>query len=650
MSETKPGFFAANRQSIVLAALTALVLVIYFQTTRFDFINLDDNLYVFGNSVTLSGLNKESVRWAFTQFYAANWHPLTWLSHMLDVELFGQNAGAHHAVNVVFHIANTMLAFAVFRAMTGAFWRSAIVAALFAVHPAHVESVAWVAERKDVLSTFFWLLTMLAYTTYARRAAANLETPFIRRAGPAYLLVFVLFALGLMAKPMLVTLPCVLLLLDLWPLGRLSSLRNIPRLVAEKIPLFALSAASSYLTFLAQRAGGSVESLDYLPLATRLVNALLSVGKYTSMLFYPANLGVWYPYDRNFPLWQVIVSGIFFTAMTALCVWQFRRRKYLTVGWLWFLGTLVPVVGLVQVGSQPMADRYTYVPYFGLFIILVWGSADLFRALSLPKLAYLGIFGAFIAGLTPVAFVQTAYWKNNEILYKRTLAVTEKNFLISHNLCHHLMLAERLDEAEPFCQMSIADNPNYFEAFNTYGILLIKRREYAAAEEKFKRSLELRGDYALAYSNLAQSQILQDRPEDAEESLRQAAQLPTAPSPQILVGALNDLATAYARQDKFGKAVDSLKRLLYLTPENFEARFKLALALLQAKRFDESQATIEEYLRARSDDAEAHSLLGLTLSAQNKNDQAKAAFEKALALRPDLEEAKQNLKRLKGEK
>lgn len=651
MTEKTAGFLDRYREPLVVSIIALAVLVIYAQTIRFDFINLDDNLYVFNNQTVLSGLNKESIRWAFTQFFAANWHPLTWLSHMLDVQLFGQNPGAHHAVNVILHLANSMLAFSVFRVITGSFWRSAIVAVLFAVHPAHVESVAWVAERKDVLSTFLWLLTMLAYAFYARRVSSDSPKPFIKRAGPAYLLVFVLLAFGLMAKPMLVTLPCVLLLLDLWPLGRLNSLRDAGRLVAEKIPLFALSAASSYVTFLAQRSSGSVETLDYLPIATRLVNALLSVGKYTAMLFYPANLGVWYPYDRNFPTWQIVVSAIFFLAMTSLSVWQFRRRKYLTVGWLWFLGTLVPVIGLVQVGSQPMADRYTYVPYFGLFIILVWGAADLFRALALPKAVFFAVFGAFVLGLTPVAFNQTTYWKNNEILYKRTLAVTEKNFLISHNLCHHLILEDRLDEAESFCRQSIADKPDYFEAYNTYGILLIKRREYAAAEEQFKRTLELRGDYAIAYANIAVAQALLGKPEEAEANLEKAVRLSgDSASPSTWINTLRDVALAYGERGNYEKAADNLKRILFIDPNNMPARANLALAFCKLNRFDEALQVIEPVAQSNYNDAAVYNAYGLALLGKNRKTDAAEQFEKALKLKPDFTEAKENLKKARGEK
>ncbi|MCD9188435.1 MAG: tetratricopeptide repeat protein [Pyrinomonadaceae bacterium] len=690
MSENKSGFFQTNRQLIVYSALFVLVMAIYYQAIGFNFINLDDNLYIFNNPIVLSGLNKDSLNWAFTKFYAANWHPVTWVSHLIDVELYGANPGGHHATNIVFHLLNSILAFTVFKKMTGSFWKSAIVAALFAVHPAHVESVAWVSERKDVLSTMFWLLTMFVYLKYAEsknettRERANAGTrsseEFVNseeivsenaegnendnekddanRAAPprrplsaSYFYLFLLsavFALGLMTKPMLVTLPFVLLLMDFWALERLKTLRDLPALIIEKIPLFVLTAASSYITFIAQRTGGSVESLDFLPLGTRIVNAMLSYAKYTGMLFYPVKLGVWYPYDRDFPAWQIAVAVVFIIGMTALCLWQIRTRKYLLMGWLWFLGTLVPVIGLVQVGSQPLADRYTYVPYFGLFIMLVWGASDLFEYFRLNKNVFYGLSGAFVLVLTILAFNQTTYWRNNEILYKHTLSVTQKNFLISHNLCHHLTLEERMDEAEPFCVQSIADNPTYFEVYNTLGILKLKQKQYEESEKNFKECLKLEPNYASAYSNLAIAQIMQDKPEEAELNLQKAANLPNNIPPETFATVLSDLAARYAKKENYEKTAEHLNRLLYLTPNNVEERTKLVFAYFTLKRFDEAQKQVEELIRQNPNQAEVYNLKGTILLEKKQNAEAVTQFEKALQLKPDFAEAKANLEKAKG--
>ena len=371
MAESKETFFRQNSELIVITVLSVLVIFIYAQTVGFGFINFDDNQYVYENPFVASGLHWATIKWAFTEFHSANWHPLTWISHQLDATLFGLNAGGHHATNVIFHLINSILAFVVFNKYTNCFWKSAVVAALFAVHPMHVESVAWISERKDVLSTMFWFLTMWTYFGYVKNDKSR----------NCYLLTLLLFILGLMSKPMLVTLPFVLLLMDYGFLERLKSRHDLKSLVIEKIPFFALSAISSYITILAQKSEGAIQSLEFLPFQTRLLNAVVSYAKYIVSFFYPVKLSVWYPYDENFAVWQIAGSMVLLLAITAFCIWQIRQRKYLLTGWLWFLGTLIPVIGLVQVGSQPIADRYTYIPYFGLFIMLVWGINDLFNYL-----------------------------------------------------------------------------------------------------------------------------------------------------------------------------------------------------------------------------------------------------------------------------
>ena len=608
MSEEKTSFFKQNAELIVFSVLILLVLVIYAQTVGFAFINLDDNLYVFDNPTIQKGLNWDNVKWAFSDFRIANWHPLTMLSHALDVQIFGLNPGGHHATNIVFHLINSILAFVIFRKMTGSFWKSTIVAAFFAIHPAHIESVAWVSERKDVLSTMFWLLTMFAYFRWTEEGS-SLKSPY-------YYAAILLFALGLMSKPMLVTLPFVLLLCDFWALERwkISDLKCTFLVFAEKIPFFILSAVSSYLTILAQRSLGAVESLDYLPLGTRFINALVAYAKYIAMLFYPANLAVWYPYDRDFPVWQIMISAVLIVGITALCVWQIRERKYLLMGWCWFLGTLVPVIGIVQVGSQPMADRYTYIPYFGLLIMLVWGAFDVFEKFKLKKNVLFAVFGVAILVLTAVSIKQVSLWRNNEILYKHTLDVTKNNFLISHNLCHHLTLQERLDEAETFCQQSIEARPTYFEAHNTLGILQFKRKNFDKAEQSFKEAIRLNPSYALAYSNLALAYILQDNPEEAEINLQKASELNNGSiAPEVFATALSDLSITYAKQEKYEKSAENLKRLLFISPENVDARIKLTLALFSLKKYDEAQLQIEELIKQNPNQAEVFNLYGFIL-------------------------------------
>lgn len=681
MSEEN-NFLKTNRELIVFTVLSVLVLAIYWQTTAFGFINLDDNLYVYDNPAVLSGLNQNSIKWAFTAFFSANWHPLTWLSHMTDAQLFGRNAGGHHAVNIVIHLINSVLAFVVFRKMTGCFWKSAIVAALFAVHPAHVESVAWVSERKDVLSTLFWLLTMWAYLRFAsireeergregerekrrkgEKESENTEgsentekaeegetksssSPLLFFS-TSYLTVLVLFALGLMAKPMLVTLPFVLLLMDFWSLERLKTLRDLPRLLIEKIPLFVLTAVSSYVTILAQRSSGAVESLEFLSVGTRISNALVSYAKYLVMLVYPADLAIWYPYEKNIPLWQIGGAAVLLFGITAFCIWQMRARKYLLMGWLWFLGTLVPVIGLVQVGSQSLADRYTYIPYFGLFVISAWGVGDLLKS----KKAFFAIFAIAVLAFSVISFRQTSFWKNNETVYRRALTVTKDNFLISHNLCYTLTIEDRLDEAEPLCRRTLELNPNFYEGYNTLGIWQIKRGQYAEAEQSFKQALEKAPNFTLANANLSVAQSLLKKPEEAEANLEKAVRANDGKvSSDVWINALNSLAAAYNEQQKYDKAAENLSRILAIDNANAPARANLALTLTRLKRFDEAQKLIESAIQLRPNEAEAYNIYGVILLEQNRNAEAAGLFERAIQLKPDYAEARENLKKAKGEK
>jgi len=417
----------ARATAIAIAlALAALVLAIYAPVRHFDFVQLDDPAYITENPHVLRGLTLDGVRWAFTTGHAANWHPLTWLSHMLDAELFGVAPGPHHLTSVLLHALNTLLLFGALLRMTGAVWRSAVVAALFGVHPLRVESVAWVAERKDVLSALFWLLTLRAYAGFAAPAE-----PAAPRRGRRYALALALFALGLMAKPMLVTLPFTLLLLDWWPLGRLGRTGAWP-LVREKIPFVALAAASSAVTLIVQERGGAVSAVSSEPFALRLENAVVSLVAYLRDMLWPAGLTVIYPFPESVPAWQaagacLVLGGI------SLAAWRLARsHPYVPVGWLWYLGTLLPVAGLVRVGLQARADRYTYVPLIGIFIAVVWGGAELAaragarfpRRPALPAAAPALLAAASILALAAAARHQVGYWKDNVTLWTRATVLT----------------------------------------------------------------------------------------------------------------------------------------------------------------------------------------------------------------------------------
>ena len=642
MTVRNAGLLKANKGFFMIAGLSLLVIVVYARAASFDFINLDDNLYVYANPALQHGLSWDAFAWAFTSFWSANWHPLTWMSHGLDVQLFGISPGPHHAVNVVFHLINAILVFVVFRRMTGQDWQSLIVAALFAVHPAHVESVAWISERKDVLSTMFWLLTMLAYVSFATEHRGVKRWP---TATWFYVLTIFLFALGLMAKPMLVTLPFVLLLCDYWPLNRLRDAKDFwPRLF-EKTPLFALTTLSSVVTFLAQRSTGAVETLDSLPLVTRLENALVSYAKYVLMSFYPADLAVYYPYDNAIPSWQVAFATVLLIAISAICIYQIKRRPFLIVGWLWFIGTLVPVIGIVQVGSQSIADRYTYVPYMGLFLMLVWGFASIadeggFRRRS---------FGAFavvaVLVFTGLAYRQVSYWRGNESLYRHTLSVTTNNHIIEHNLCHHFMTIDRLDEADLLCRQAIDGNPNYNEPYNTLGIIELKRGNYPEAEKAFQSSIALSPKYLYPIVNLTQAQLRQGKIADAEATLSTAIEYNDgAPNPAI-ADALSEIAAAYSAQENYERAANNLRQLVSLSPADIRAHSRLALTLYLLKSYDAGEAETQAALLLDDQNAEVWNTLGLIKLAKSDNVSAATAFERAIAIDPNYSDAKENLEK-----
>jgi len=469
---------------LVLGAVTAGV---FLQTGDHGFINFDDPGYVTENSCVKGGLTGENVAWAFSATAMSNWHPLTWLSHMLDVELFGLAPRGHHLTNVFFHAASTLLLFFLLAQITGAPWRSLFVAALFALHPLHVESVAWVAERKDVLSGFFWFLTLLLYAGY------------VKRGGTArYLLALLSFAAGLMAKPMLVTLPVVLLLLDHWPLRR----SPLWALVKEKIPFFALSAASAVVTLIAQEQGGAMKTLDAIPLEPRAGNAVIAYVKYIGKMFWPADLAMLYPFPGSIPLWQVFCASLLLLLVSALAIVWRRRHPYLVTGWFWFLVTLVPVIGIVQVGGQSMADRYTYIPLTGLFLACAWGVSDLLQGWRYRKAVLPVLAAMVVAASGAVAWRQVGYWRDNITLYRHTLEITDGNYLIRNNYGIALAQEGRLDEAIDRYLASLKIDPNRPATHNNLGFAYFRKGMVDHAILQFQMANALNSDYAEAHNNL----------------------------------------------------------------------------------------------------------------------------------------------------
>jgi tetratricopeptide (TPR) repeat protein len=601
-------------------ALAIGTAVVYSPVGQFDFIDLDDPGYVYQNPTVAAGLSASGIAWAFSTGHAANWHPLTWLSHMLDVELFGVTAGPHHLVNVGLHIVATLLLFGLLLRLTGAIGRSGFVAALFAWHPLHVESVAWIAERKDVLSTVFWLLTTWAYVAYVapRRPMTN------RRS--RYALMLVLFALGLMAKPMLVTLPFTLLLLDFWPLGRIGSrapLRSWTPLVVEKAPLFVLAAVSSFVTFVVQRQGGAVSTLDLVPWTTRLANAVLSCVIYLRKTIWPVDLAVFYPYPGSIATTAVIPAAIALGVLTYLAIrWRHRIPAVLT-GWLWYLGTLLPVIGLVQVGTQAMADRYTYVPLIGVFIAVAWGVGDVWRGRSpfVPATIATAVVLAAAIGTRS----QIEHWKNSESIWRRAVSVTSGNYRahnslgavlgnqgrtadaighfeealrlrpdaseghhIHHNLGRALADSGRIADSLPHYREALRIQPDFPEAHNNIGLALASLGRIDEARDHYERAVALAPGLAVAHNNLGLALYALGKPDEALARYTEAIRL----DPDY-ADAYNNRGFAHASAGRGEAAMSDFSAAVGIRPGFHQARFNLALALASADRFDEAR----EHLR-----------------------------------------------------
>jgi tetratricopeptide (TPR) repeat protein len=476
---------------LVAAALVVLTLAAYSRVGSFDFTNFDDPDYVIQNEIVHRGLTFEGVKWAFTTGFMGNWHPLTWLSHMLDCKLFGVDPGAHHVSSLVIHCLNTTLLFWILFWYTRALERSAFVAALFTLHPLHVESVAWIAERKDVLSGLFWLLTMWSYLRYVERRSAW-----------RYLMILVWFALGLMSKPMLVTLPFVLLLLDYWPLRRAKTREAWQRVIIEKVPLFLLTTASCVITFIVQQEGGAVGSIEKFSVGTRVGTAFVAYAAYLGKTLLPENLAVFYAHPGTWPMWQVMGAAILLGIITSFAALA-RACPYLILGWLWFVGTLVPVIGLVQVGEQAYADRYTYIPLIGLFIAIVWGTADVSIRFRWPAIAVraVGVAGLIVcAGITSV---QVGHWRNSETLFRHALAVTKDNHVAHYNFGQTLSVSGRLQEAVEHYRATLQLKPDHEGAHNNLGLTHAIYGRWSEATNHYAQALRANPGNADVHFNMA---------------------------------------------------------------------------------------------------------------------------------------------------
>jgi tetratricopeptide (TPR) repeat protein len=562
----------------ICLGLALIVIVPFYQTSQFKFVIYDDSRFILSNKNIQSGFDRGSVSWAFTTLFASNWQPLTWLSLMLDYKMYGTNAGGYHVTNVLIHLVNTLLLFLIFGRM-----KSGFVAALFAVHPLHVESVAWVMARKDVLSTMFWLLTMGAYAYYA-------DNPSIRRYG----WVFIAFGLGLMSKPMLVTLPFVLLLLDYWPLRRFQGGAFIAgrRLILEKIPLIALSAIVSVLTIHGQGSSGALKSFGDIGLSDRMVNAVVSYGGYVARMLQPVNLTCFYPYQTSFPLSILLPSVALLVALCLLSLRYISSAPYLAMGWLWYLITLLPVSGIIQVGDQAMADRYTYIPLIGLFIIIAWGIPDLLKGNPYYRHIIPVAAGATILLLVILTFNQTAIWKDSRVLFEHAIAVTEGNYVAHNNLGIYFYGRKRFGEAAYHFEKAIQIKPDDEKHLNNLGLALFWQIRFDEALAYHLRAIAIKPGFADSYYNAAYVCFYTGRDNDALEYYRKALHL--RPGNPV---AENNMAEILIRQGKLDEAIIFLRAAIRHKPDYAVARNTLAVVLTRKNQISEAIDELNEALR-----------------------------------------------------
>jgi len=571
------------RTYAVCLILTVVTLAVFWQVHTFDFVNYDDDKYVSGNEHISSGFTLGNIKWLFTKDIG-RWHPLTGLTHMLDCELFGLNPGRHHLVNLFFHIINILLLFALLRQMTGAFWQSAFVTALFAIHPLHVESVAWISGRKDLLSGLFFFLTIAAYLRYVKN-----------RVPGWYVLALVLFALGLLAKPMLITLPFILLLLDYWPLQRFEF--RIPlRLIWEKLPFFILSIGSTAATYFAQKGIGAVTETETIPLSMRVANAVVSYIKYIGKTAWPENLAVFYPYPATIPLWHSFTAAILLVIIT-ICVIRFAGKfRYLPVGWLWFIGTLVPVTGLVRVGEHSMADRYTYVSLIGVFLIIAWGASDLVAALKHRKTIMSLLSFVIVLVFAICSHIQTSFWRNSRTLFEHAIKVTTGNYPAHLNLGAILLDQNKFDQAIEQFQRAIQINPTCAEAYYNLGVIYFQLGRYQETVEFFKKAIKINPDNPQAFCNLGVAcEKLGLWREDAE-ACEQAVKL----KPDYFKAHYN-LGIAYMRLEQYQQAIQSFEQAVRIKPDYKEAHYGLGLSYVA---LGEPNSALEEYKVLKTLDAE----------------------------------------------
>jgi tetratricopeptide (TPR) repeat protein len=631
----KDGEIRASPQSLdvcICVLLLLSILAVYAQVRSHDFVNYDDPQYVTQNPEVRAGLTWHGVVWAFTSAHDSNWIPLTWLSHMLDGELFGLESGAHHFTNVALHAFGTLLLFGFLRRMTGARWRSAFVALAFALHPLHVESVAWVAERKDVLSAALFFLALWAYVDYTARPSRG-----------RYLLVVLIFCCGLMAKPMVITLPLVALLLDFWPLRRKTSMG----LLLEKLPLFALAAGASVVTYLVQEHAGAISSIDRVPLAARLQNALVSYVAYVGNFVWPAKLAVFYPYSIP-PVWEWLAAGAALAAVTVLVLRARGRYPYAAVGWLWYLGTLAPVIGLVQAGSQSRADRYTYIPMVGISIMLAWGAAEAAERWRWGRPALAAAMAAVCSAWAVVTWLNVENWRNSISLFQHAIDVTHDNYVAYNNLAVALRQAGEIDEAVSSFESAVRIQPQDAQARDNFGDALTAVGRADEAIPQLEEAIRLQPGFAKAHIDLASALIRSGRAAQAEAQYRAALRLQPASAEAHygLGGVLVEQGRLQEALPHLQQALPQLVEAVRSHPGDPDLRYNLGTLLGMMGRADEAIVQFAEAVRLQPGSPEAHFNLGTALAARNRLEEARDEFAAAVRLRPDSVNAHLNLGRI----
>jgi Tfp pilus assembly protein PilF len=671
-------FTDGQKKVMAILILTMLTLAVYWQVQNFGFIYYDDDIYVTRNDQIKSDIKSEMIIYAFTDTHTANWHPLTMLSHMLDWQLYGEKAGGHHLNSLFLHIFNTVLLFLLLNRMTGALWRSAIVAVLFAIHPINVESVAWVAERKNVLSTFFWILTMLFYVWYVRQ-------PGWKR----YLPVLICFALGLMSKPMLVTLPFVLLLMDYWPLNRMAiNTRNKTELqtslksgkakwsflLLEKIPLFILMIISVCVTIYTQHAVGAVIKMDYLPLSTRISNAIVSYGLYIKKMFWPLDLSVFYPLS-NISLWKFFSVILFLVLISVIAFKHYRKHPYLLVGWLWFLGTMVPVIGIVQVGAQAMADRYAYVPFIGLFIMLVWFAADVAGKNTYAKSSLILISFLIVLVLSIISFQRCQLWgdqialwddvlKKNKVAFAynfRGLAYVDKgqyrvamadyNSAIDldmkfveafNNRANLYVKMERYSQALQDYSEALRHDQKYYNAYYNRGILHIKINKLDAAISDFTQAINSKSDIADAFYARGIAFSFKGQYKKSFADFTQALKLNNN-----FAEAYFNRGVIYHMHQQYIPAIANFSEALRIKPGYVNARFSRGVSFAALGKHDLAVKDFHNVLKIDSRHIDALKQKGISLKNMKRYEESSAQYEKILQIKPDDQDALQALSELK---